>query len=388
MNPRLADAARGVMALAEKEARGLQHDYLGTEHILLGLVQEESGAVADVLRMFGLDAAKIQREIERMVQRGSQPVAAGKLPLTPRSMRVLEYAAAEARSMSEEFVGPEHLMIGLFRMPDGVAGLVLRNLGLELEQLVAETFRIRVMQMKTVERAVRPVCAGTAWKRKTREELLSHLTAIYEEERSKLHDPEAAMQAAAKRFGDPAEISREFQAALPNSERRAHLVERLFGWRAPESAFRYMRRQALVSLAMLAIVCSIFAAGTVIVAGWKGSGWPYLRRMIAFLLITPAAQFLLGWMYYKLRDALYGPIWAKKSAGRVVAWTALIIAATFISGVGFVAVVTCDAFRIVDSLAALGAISLTVAATELALAKSRGPLEIRDTLWALLNLES
>ena len=187
------DEARSVMDSAEKEARGLQHDYVGTEHILLGLLQEGASPVADVLQTFGLDAAKIRREIERLVQRGAQPVGALKLPLTPRSTRVLEYAAAEARFMNEEFVGSEHLLMGLFRTADGVAGQVLRNLGLELEQLVAEIFRIRVMQMKTVERAVRPVRAGTVWKRKTREELLSHLTAIYVEERPRLQDPKAAM---------------------------------------------------------------------------------------------------------------------------------------------------------------------------------------------------
>src|SRR5262245_37131860 len=159
----LTESARRVMALADQEARGLQHHYVGTEHILLGLVDEGSGGVGDVLRTFGLDAAKIDREIERLVQRGPAPVGAGTLPLTPRSRRVLQYAAAEAQLMGEERVGPEHLLLGLFRTPDGVAGQALRNLGLELQQLVAETFKIRVMQMKTVERAVRPVRATTAW---------------------------------------------------------------------------------------------------------------------------------------------------------------------------------------------------------------------------------
>jgi ATP-dependent Clp protease ATP-binding subunit ClpC len=388
MSQGFTDAAREVMASAEKEARGLHHNYVGTEHILLGLVEEGTGAVADVLRTFGLDAAKIQREIERSVQRGSEPVGGGKLPLTPRSLRVLEYAAAEARLMSEEFVGPEHLLIGLFRTADGVAGHVLRNLGLELEQLVAETFRIRVMQMKLVERVVRPVRAGTVWKRKSREELLSHLTAIYEEERSKSCDPEAAMQAAAKRFGDPTELSREFQADLTVSEKRAFFVERIFGWRASESAARYMRRQALLSLAMLAIACSVIAAGTVIVAGWKGSGWQFFRGTVAFSVITPAAQFLLGWMYYKLRDALYGPIWARKSAAMTATWTGLVMAATLIAGIGFVALMTWDTSRVAESLVPMSVIALAVAATELTLAKYRGPVEIRDTLWASLNVES
>ena len=163
------DAARQVMVLADQAAREMQHEYIGTEHLLLGLIDEGHdpaedrgafegcGVVADVLRTLGTDAAKVRREIERLVQRGPQPVAARTLPLTPRSKRSLEYAAAEAHLMDEKRVGPEHILLGLFRVPDGVAGQALRNLGLELKELVTETFKIRVMQMKAVERAVRPV---------------------------------------------------------------------------------------------------------------------------------------------------------------------------------------------------------------------------------------
>ena len=157
MTTEFTDAARHVMALADRAVRGMQHEYVGTEHLLLGLIYEDSCVVGNVLQTLGMDAAKVRREIERLVQRGPQPVELRTLPLTPRSKRALEYAAAEAHLMNEKQVGPEHILLGLFRVPDGVAGQALRNLGLELRELVTEAFKVRVMQMKAIERAVRPV---------------------------------------------------------------------------------------------------------------------------------------------------------------------------------------------------------------------------------------
>src|SRR5262245_54347891 len=143
MDREFTDAARHVMVLAVQAARGMQHEYIGTEHLLLGLIDEDSGIVGNVLRTLGMDPAKVHREIERLVQRGPQPVELRTLPLTPRSKRALEYAAAESRLMDEKHVGPEHILLGLFREPSGVAGQALRNLGLELKELVAETFKVR-----------------------------------------------------------------------------------------------------------------------------------------------------------------------------------------------------------------------------------------------------
>ena len=215
------------MALAEQEARALNHEYIGTEHILLGLIQEGSGTVSDLLKTFGVDPSEIRHEIEGLVQRGPNSIAAGTIPLTPRARRVIACASDEVKFMNEASVGPEHLLLGLFREPDGVAGRALRNLGLQISQVVTEVFRIRLEQMKIVERAVRPVPAGTAWKRKTREELLTHFTSIYDEEQERLRDSAAAMREAVKRFGDPTELAHEFTGALPASERRSHYVESL-----------------------------------------------------------------------------------------------------------------------------------------------------------------
>jgi hypothetical protein len=386
MHTKLTDAARHVMALAEQRARALQHEYIGTEHLLLGLIDEDSGVVGNVLRTVGMDPARIHREIERLVQRGPQPVKLRTLPLTPRSKRALEYAAAESRLMGEPHVGPEHILLGLFREPEGVASQALRNLGLELKALVAETFKIRVMQMKAVERAVRGLRAGTAWKRKTREELLAHLTTIYDEELSRRHDPMAAMRAAAERFGDPAELLRELESALPASQRRAYLFERIFGWRAPESAARYMLRQATLSFAIMLALCSLTAIATLSLAPAGQNSWQLVRTALAVVLITPVAQFLLGLLYYKLRDAHYGPIWATKSKTKVVVYTLLIAMVTFCSGIAL-ALNTSDAL-LSQSLLSMGAIAAVTAAVVFTLAQRRGPMEIRDTLWASMQLDT
>src|SRR5262245_43909487 len=112
MATEFSDAACHVMALADQAAREMRHEYIGTEHLLLGLIDEGRdtvegyGVVADMLRTLGTDASKVRREIERLVQCGPQPVDVRTLPLTPRSKRALEYAAAEAHLMDEKQVGP------------------------------------------------------------------------------------------------------------------------------------------------------------------------------------------------------------------------------------------------------------------------------------------
>ncbi len=141
------------------------------------------------------------------------------LPLTPRAQRVIEIARQEATNLNQREVGTEHLMVALMLEPSGVAGQALRNLGLKLHLVAPEVLKIRIAQMKIVERAVRPVQASTARKRKMREELLAHLTEIFEEELASTRNPAAALDAAAKRFGDPSELAGELSSALPWMER-------------------------------------------------------------------------------------------------------------------------------------------------------------------------
>ena len=118
------------MQLADEEARRLNHEYIGTEHILLGLVKE--GAGVDVLRNLGIDPARITLEVAKLVQVGPETVS-GKLPQTPRAKRVIEYAIVEAHSFKHEYIGSEHILLGLLRESEGVSCQVLTNLGITLE---------------------------------------------------------------------------------------------------------------------------------------------------------------------------------------------------------------------------------------------------------------
>jgi hypothetical protein len=388
MNANLNDQALHVLELAEQQARGLNHAYVGTEHILLALAADESNIILQALQSFGVDLPRLLAEIERLIQRGDNPPTAATLPLTPRARRVIDCATNEAKFMNEKSAGPEHLLLGLFREPDGVAGHALRNLGLELGSLAKEVFRTRLEQMKTVERAVRPVRATTTWKRKTREELLAHLVAIYDAETSRLTNSAKAMQAAVNRFGDPTELARELESSLSASERRGYVLERWLGWQAPESAERYMFRQAIYSFAALAIigvVGFIIAVASRQLAGIRETWHPF-RATAAFLTLVPVCQFLLGLLFFKLRDAIFGPAWARKSLPRAFAFGGLIAVVTFIGAFGFTAISNWSVYPALAAWPVYLAIAIAVSLTQLAIVLVQGPLQIRDTLWACLDI--
>ena len=142
MFERFTDRARKVMALANQEAQRFNHEYIGTEHILLGLVKEGSGVGANVLKALGVDLRKVRLEVEKLVKAGPEMVTMGKLPQTPRAKKVIEYAIEEARNLNHNYVGTEHLLLGLLREHDGVAAQVLRNLGLKLEEVREEVLNL------------------------------------------------------------------------------------------------------------------------------------------------------------------------------------------------------------------------------------------------------
>ncbi|UCD75262.1 MAG: ATP-dependent Clp protease ATP-binding subunit [Phycisphaerales bacterium] len=142
MFERLTDRARKVMALANQEAQRFNHEYIGTEHILLGLVKEGSGVGANVLKNLDIDLRKVRLEVERLVKSGPEMVTMGKLPQTPRAKKVIEYAIEEARALNHNYVGTEHLLLGLLREHDGVAAQVLLNLGLKLEEVREEVLNL------------------------------------------------------------------------------------------------------------------------------------------------------------------------------------------------------------------------------------------------------
>ncbi len=142
MFERLTDRARKVMALANQEAQRFNHEYIGTEHILLGLVKEGSGVGANVLKNLDIDLRKVRLEVEKLVKSGPDMVTMGKLPQTPRAKKVIEYAIEEARNLNHNYVGTEHLLLGLLREHDGVAAQVLMNLGLKLEEVREEVLNL------------------------------------------------------------------------------------------------------------------------------------------------------------------------------------------------------------------------------------------------------
>lgn len=130
------------MALANQEAQRFNHEYIGTEHILLGLVKEGSGVGANVLKNLDVDLRKVRIEVEKLVKSGPDMVTMGKLPQTPRAKKVIEYAIEEARNLNHNYVGTEHLLLGLLREHDGVAAQVLMNLGLKLEEVREEVLNL------------------------------------------------------------------------------------------------------------------------------------------------------------------------------------------------------------------------------------------------------
>jgi len=160
MYERFTDRARKVMQLANQEAQRFNHEYIGTEHILLGLIKEGSGVAANVLKNLDVDLRKIRLEVEKLVQSGPDMVTMGKLPQTPRAKKVIEYSMEEARNLNHNYVGTEHILLGLLREQEGVAAQVLMNLGLKLEEVREEVLNLLGHGMEGPEAAERGGLGG------------------------------------------------------------------------------------------------------------------------------------------------------------------------------------------------------------------------------------
>ncbi|MQF69954.1 ATP-dependent Clp protease ATP-binding subunit [SAR202 cluster bacterium AD-804-J14_MRT_500m] len=138
---KFSERARRVLTFAQEEAQRFNHNYIGTEHILLGLVRESEGVVARVLVNLGIDLNKVRAAVEFIIGRGEKPVQ-GEIGLTPRAKKVIELAVDEARRMNHSYIGTEHLLVGLLREGEGVASGVLESLGVTLDKVRAETHRV------------------------------------------------------------------------------------------------------------------------------------------------------------------------------------------------------------------------------------------------------
>jgi hypothetical protein len=380
MTAKLTDRAAAILNSAQREARTLRHDYVGTEHLLLALTAERGGLEAEVLAAVGVSSENVSLAVEALIAPGPQgnPTAhlQVELPLTPRE--------------------PEHLLLGLIREREGVAGQVLAQLGVTPERVRAEALKYRVLQMTIVERAVRPVRASAPWKRKRREELLAHLSAIFDVELAERRDPADAVQAAAERFGDPAELASELQSAVPWNERVTWAVERWLGWRAPESASRYLFRVAAILGTLLASV----AGSAVLLATLLDGGGPSLTALwpgAALTAVVPLNVFVLGLLYFKIRDAHFG-VFGMPRSRRVAALLSVAFGAfALIGSVAYLAVAT-NLWELLWSGTATGggdvaqillpsiAASLVLAVGAFVVARRHGPTEIRDTMWQCLDL--
>lgn len=138
---KFTERARKVLTLAQEEARRFQHSYIGTEHLLLGLVREGEGVAAKVLNNLGVELEKVREAVEFIIGRGDR-IVQGEVGLTPRAKKVIELAVDEARRFNHHYIGTEHLLLGLVREGNGVAAGVLESLGIRLERLRTETINV------------------------------------------------------------------------------------------------------------------------------------------------------------------------------------------------------------------------------------------------------
>src|SRR3990167_6215591 len=142
MFDRFTERARKVIILAKEEAKRFNHDYIGTEHILLGLIKEGESVAAAVLQNLGLSLDTIRLEVEKLVQFGPSTIVSGDIPFTPKAKKVIELAMDEARRLGHNYIGTEHLLLGLIKEGEGVASHVLMNVGLDLNKVRSEVIKL------------------------------------------------------------------------------------------------------------------------------------------------------------------------------------------------------------------------------------------------------
>src|SRR5579875_946671 len=138
---RFTERARKVLSLAQEESQRFNHNYIGTEHILLGLVREGEGVAAKILANLGVELTKVRTAVEFIIGRGERPPQ-GEIGLTPRAKKVIELAVDEARRLGHHYVGTEHLLLGLIREGEGIAAGVLESLGVSLEKVRAQVIKV------------------------------------------------------------------------------------------------------------------------------------------------------------------------------------------------------------------------------------------------------
>ena len=154
MFERFTDRARRVVVLAQEEARVLNHNYIGTEHVLLGLIREGEGVAAKALESLGISQEAVRQQVEEIIGQGQQ-APSGHIPFTPRAKKVLELSLREALQLGHNYIGTEHILLGLIREGEGVAAQVLVKLGADLNRV-----RQQVNQLLAGYQGKEPAAAG------------------------------------------------------------------------------------------------------------------------------------------------------------------------------------------------------------------------------------
>jgi ATP-dependent Clp protease ATP-binding subunit ClpC len=204
--------ARAVLALAQEEARRFNHNYIGTEHLLLGLVQEGDGVAAKVLSNLEVDVVKVRSAVEFLIGRGNR-APLGEIPLTPRARTVIKLAVDEARRLGHHSIGTEHLLLGLVREGEGIAAGVLQSLGVDLERVREQTV-LELGPGSGVQPRGAAVAAGI---RGARQQIVAWLVGLgLQKQRALL------ARLARSEQGDPPPAGRPSAGDAPPDEQRDH----------------------------------------------------------------------------------------------------------------------------------------------------------------------
>ena len=191
MFERFTDRARRVVVLAQEEARLLNHNYIGTEHILLGLLNEGEGIAAQALESLDIDLASVREEVVKIIGQGQQSPS-GHIPFTPRAKKVLELSLREALQLGHNYIGTEHILLGLIREGEGVAAQVLQQLGAELQKVRQTGYPAALRS-----RRQRGTAAQDQWRRWTRK-----LVIGFDDSRSVRQQPHGISRRRHPRPGD------------------------------------------------------------------------------------------------------------------------------------------------------------------------------------------
>jgi hypothetical protein len=289
-------------------------------------------------------------------------------------------------SCSKE-IATEHLLLGIVSEPDGMAARIMDELGVDRPRISQRCVATRAEQLTIVERIVRPVRAPMSTKRRMRDELLAHLESIYQEQIAAGDHPARALDVAAQRLGDPATLSRELNESLTVSERIGARIEWVFGWHPPETATRFVARQALMTFIMLLAVWGISGAllGG-IRYGWNEALWLSMRPLVAAIMVVPLMQFALGFAYYSMRDTLFAAFRSRFSRRRVAVLAAVMVL-TFVCGaLGFFSIAEGSVAVGLNCMPGVILASPVLTAICCLVAYQNGPRELSDSVYSLLPL--